>query len=133
MILNLRGNLVKKAADYIESFFPDYYGSIAAVLLKNNPFKYQTRVSYNEKINGVLSFYLSSFNNNKAKIKLLAGNNESIELLLAPLKSLSEIKITVPEKLISYIETLKKIGFNEKGKIYSKELDENMTDLILTP
>jgi hypothetical protein len=132
MILDLNKEFVKRTADYIESFFPKYYGSIAATLFESNPFKYPTRILTNgKKISGVLSVYYNFFN--VGNVKLLAGDYGSMEKLIAPLKSLKKITITVPENLNNYIENLKKIGFSQKTKIYSKDLDEEMIGLSMIP
>ncbi|MDD4352825.1 MAG: hypothetical protein PHN56_00045 [Candidatus Nanoarchaeia archaeon] len=134
MILDLDEKLVEKTANYVQSFFPYYYGSIAATLLEKNPFKYRTKVIYNDEIKGVLSYDLKSFNNgksNRAKIRLLAGDDESIEKLISPLKNSDLIFIKVPSNFINYIENLKKIGFREYEKIYSKDLGEEMIVLSI--
>lgn len=130
MILELKKGLVEKAADYIEKFFPNYYGSIAATLLEKNPFKYLTRVSYDKNIKGVISFYLSDFNKNKANIVLLAGDNESIGELLKSLMPLTKLSIKVPVNLDKYIENLKYLGFNNSGLVHSEDLDEKMLKLV---
>lgn len=129
MSVELKGKFVEKAAGFVESFFPKYYGVIAAGRFKEKPFKYNTLIIYGDDIKGVMSFYVSNFNKNKAIITLLAGDKSSMETLLKSINAAESINIKVPKEMNSYIGLLKSLGFLEKNEEYSRFLNEEIVNL----